>query len=309
MAAEHLSDPGVGLDGLDSDLGLQAGRALGNMCEDAHYIAMNTEARKQNAGGSKKQRTSLRKDVQEAIDRAWPDGLVELSFDPDESYFCEVHLKLSQAFQRIPHAQLLQEREAEGGPIWWDNSDPEEDPPDEHKRARSYHLFFVSPEDAAFRFETEAEGIAEREFMTEEFDEAGWGEDPVMCSIAGSGRTGWVVAVSLAAPFAVIELCDVISYEDGSTTEAVIESYAETEGGKQIDAEEHFRKTHDAHAYQTLVKLRAKISAILEKRGITVLPAEEWRKPVPGLSGGEDTIPGIAGKQVRVLDAFFFEEL
>src|SRR6185369_16484581 len=129
---------------------------LGNMCEEAHHIAMNTEARKQNAGGPKKQRTSLRRDVQEAIDRAWPDGLVELSFDPDESYFCEVHPKLSQAFQRIPHAQLLQEREAEGGPIWWDNSDPEEDPPDEHKRAHSYHLFFVSPEDAAFRFETEA---------------------------------------------------------------------------------------------------------------------------------------------------------
>jgi hypothetical protein len=72
----------------------------------------------------------LRRDVQEAIDRAWPDGLVELSFDPDESYFCEVHPKLSQAFQRIPNAQVLQEREAAGGPIWWDNSDPEEDPPD-----------------------------------------------------------------------------------------------------------------------------------------------------------------------------------
>jgi hypothetical protein len=28
------------------------------------------------------------------------------------------------------------------------------------------------------------------------------------------------------------------------TIEGVIESYAETEGGKQIDAEEHFRKTH-----------------------------------------------------------------
>ena len=158
------------------------------------------------------------------------------------------------------------------------SSDPEEDPPDEHKRAHSYHLFFVSPEDAAFRFETEAEGIAEPEFMTEEFDEAGWGEDPVMCPIAGSGRTGWVVAVSLVAPFGVIELSDVISYEDGSTTEAVIESHAETEGGKQIDAEEHFRKARDAHAYQTLVKLRAKISAKLEKRGITVLPAEEWRE-------------------------------
>jgi len=279
-----------------------------NMGEEAHYIAMNAKARKQNAGSPKTQRASLRKDVQEAIDRAWPAGLVELSFDPDESYFCEVNPKLSQALRRIPHAQLLQEREAEGRPIWWDNSDPEEDPPDEHKHARSYHLFFISPEDAAFRFEAEAEGIAEPEFMTEEFAEAGWGEDPVMCPIAGSGRTGWVVAVSLVAPFAVIELCDVTSYEDGSTTEAEFEAYAKTEDGKQIDAEQHFRKTHDAQPYQTLVKLRARISDILQKRGITVLPAEEWRKPVPGLRGGEDTIPGIESKEVRVLDAFFFEE-
>ncbi len=269
---------------------------------------MNAKARKQNAGSPTTQRTGLRKDVQEAIDRAWPDGLVDLSFDPDASYFYEVHPRLSQAFRRIPHAQLLQEREAEGSPIWWDNSDPEEDPPDERECARSYHLFFISPEDAAFRFETEAEGIAEPEFMSEEFAEAGWGEDPVMRAIAGSGRTGWVVAVSLVAPFAVIELCDVTSYEDGSTTEAVIEAYAETDDGKQIDAKEHFRKTHDAQPYQTLVKLRAKISDILQKRGITVLPAEEWRKPVPGLRGGEDTIPGIERKEVRVLDAFFFEE-
>src|SRR5260370_4404858 len=100
-------------------------RALGNMCEEAHYIAMNTEARKQNAGGPKKQRTSLRRDVQEAIDRAWPDGLVEPSFDPDESYFCEVHPKLAQAFHRIPHARLLQEFEAERGPIWRDTSEPD----------------------------------------------------------------------------------------------------------------------------------------------------------------------------------------
>jgi hypothetical protein len=48
---------------------------------------------------------------------------------------------------------------------------------------------------------------------------------------------------------------------------------------------------------------------ILEKRGIAVLPAKEWRKAVPGWRGGEDTIPGIEGKEVRVLDAFFFEEL
>ena len=55
--------------------------------------------------------------------------------------------------------------------------------------------------------------------------------------------------------------------------------------------------------------MRAKIGAILEKCGITVLPAEEWRKPVPGLRGGEDTLMGIQGRAVRVLDAFFFEDI
>ena len=55
--------------------------------------------------------------------------------------------------------------------------------------------------------------------------------------------------------------------------------------------------------------MRAKIGVILEKCGITVLPAEEWRKPVPWLRGGEETLVGIEGRPVRVLDAFFFEEL
>ena len=271
---------------------------------------MRTKAQKRSTGSLQKQNAGLRKDVQEAMDRVWPDGIVEMSFDPDESYFCGVHLKLQRAFHRIPHAQLLQEREAEGGPMWWDNSDPEEDPPDEQRRSRSYHLFFVSPEGAAFTFETEAEGIAELEFMTEEFEEAGWEEGPPVCRIPGKGRTGWVVALSLVAPFAVIELGDVTTYEDGSTTEAEIESCVQTEDGERIDdPEEHFRKAKGAKAYQILVKLCAEISDILEKRGITVLPAEEWRKPVPGFRGGEDTIPGIEGRSIRVLDAFFFEEM
>ena len=271
---------------------------------------MSTKARKRNAGRPQKHNAGLRKDVQEAMDRAWPDGIVEMSFDAEESYFCEVHPKLQRAFHRIPHAQLLQEREAEGGPVWWDDSDREEDPPDEHMHSRSYHLFFVSPEGESFTFETEAEGIAEPEFMTEEFEAAGWGEGPPVSRIPGKGRTGWVVAVSLLVPFAVIELGDVTTYEDGSTTDAEIESCVQTEDGERIDdPEEHFRKAKGAQAYQILGKLRAEISEILEKRDITVLPAEEWRKPVPGLHGGEDTIPGIEGRSIRVLDAFFFEEM
>jgi hypothetical protein len=253
--------------------------------------------------------SGLRKDVREALDRLWPEGLVEMPFDSDESYFCSVHLKLQRAFHRIPHAQLLQEREPAGGPIWWDGSDPDEDPPDEQLRSRSYHLFFVSPEGEPFTFDAEAEGITEPEFMTEEFEEAGWGEGPPVGRIPGSGSTGWVVAVSLLEPWAVIGLGDVITYDDGSTTDAEIEGYCETADGKRIDPEGLFRATHDAEAYQGLVKLRAQISNILEKYGIAVLPAEEWRKAVPWLRGGEDTIPGIEGRAIRVLDAFFFEEL
>jgi len=273
-------------------------------------LVMSTKARKAKASSHRgTQSRGLRRDVQEAIDRVWPDGIVELSFDSDESYFYEVYSKLSRAFRRIRDGRLVQEREADGGPIWWDQSDPEEDPPDEIERSRSYHLFFISPEGKAFTFETEAEGFAESEFMTEEFEEAGWGEDPPVIQIPGIGRTGWVVAVSLVAPFAVIELGDVVAFEDGSTTEAAVESHEETADGEPIIPEEHFQKSRGARAYKTLVSLRAKISGILEKCGITVLPAEEWRKPAPWLRGGEDTLIGVEGKTIRVLDAFFFEEL
>jgi hypothetical protein len=81
-------------------------------------------------------------------------------------------------------------READGGPVWWEESDPEEDPPDEIERSRSYHTFFVSPDGEGFTFETEAEGVAEPESMTDDFAEAGWGGDPPVSRISGSGRTG-----------------------------------------------------------------------------------------------------------------------
>ena len=98
--------------------------------------------------------------------------------DLDESYFHAVHPKLSRAFHRIPRVQMLREREAEGRPIWWDESDPDEDPPDDLEHSGSYHVFFINPEGEAFTFDTEAEGITEPEFITEEFEEAGWGEGP-----------------------------------------------------------------------------------------------------------------------------------
>lgn len=101
--------------------------------------------------------SDLREDVREAIERAWPDGVVEMAFDSDESWFQDVHPKLASAIRHIKGTQLVHEREPEGGPAWFDDSDPEEDPPDDQEPSRSYHLFFVCPEGEAFNYETEIE--------------------------------------------------------------------------------------------------------------------------------------------------------
>ena len=270
---------------------------------------MSTRVRKHAGAHSARRDTSLRRDVQEAVDRIWPDGIVEMPLDPDESYFIELHPKLSRALSRIRNTDLVYEREADGGPVWWEESDREEDPPDEIERSRSYHTFFVSPDGDFFTFETEAEGITEPEFMTDDFAEAGWGEEPPVSRISGSGRTGCVVAVSLLAPFAVIELGDMVTFEDGNTMEPEIESYGQTEDGELIDPEQNFREVYSASAYKTILSLRAKIAGILEGFGITVLPAEEWRKPVPWLRASEETLIGLDGRAIRVLDTFFFESL
>jgi hypothetical protein len=232
-----------------------------------------------------------------------------MSLDPDESYFSELHPKLSRALRRIRNTRVVYEREADGGPVWWEESDAEEDPPDEIERSRSYHTFFVSPDGEDFTFETEAEGITEPEFMTDDFAEAGWGDEPPISRISGSGRTGWVVAVSLIAPFAVVELGDMVAFEDGSATESETESHGQTPHGELIDPGRNRREVYGARAHKTILSLREKIADILEGFGITVLPAEEWQKPAPWLRGTEETLIGLDGNAIRVLDAFFFESL
>jgi hypothetical protein len=51
-----------------------------------------------------------------SLERAWPNGVVEMTFDSDESWFRDVYPKLTSAIQRIRGARLVHEREPEGGP-------------------------------------------------------------------------------------------------------------------------------------------------------------------------------------------------
>jgi hypothetical protein len=249
----------------------------------------------------------LRDDVREAIERAWPDGVVEMAIDSEESWFTVVYPKLASALRRIRGAQLVQEQEPHPEPAWFHDSDDEDEedfPPDDLEPSRSYHLFFVCPEGEAFSYATEIETFAEPDWDRDED-----GSESAREVVAGTGRTGWSVGVSLLAPFAVITLSDMSTFKDGSSSEPSLEPQAFTETGQRIDPEAEFRKSKGEQAFQVLMKLRDRICGILDKYGVVVLPEAEWLKPVAWLRADEAVFAGTAGEPIRVLDAFFFEGL
>jgi hypothetical protein len=231
----------------------------------------------------------LRKDVEEAIGRLWPDGMVTMNVDYEDSWFLAVQPKLARAWNRLKGAQLIFEREAEGGPIWRPASDPDQEPPGERAANRSYHLYFVVPDGVRFEFTTEMEDNI----------------DGRIEKVHGNGQTGWCVAVSLLAPFAVITLGERIAYENGDVMEPTLESYLETIEGDPIDPEQHFREMVAEEAFSHLTAVRRKIVGTLEKLGVTVLPQEEWKKRVSKSRVGD----GPSREPVRVLDALFYEEV
>jgi len=183
------------------------------------------------------------------------------------------------------------------------SNEDEDDPPPECEHSRSYHLFFLSPAGDDFAFTSETEDY----ISLDDYDEE---TEPSAVTIAGESRVGWTVAVSLVAPFAVIALSEMTTFDNGTGSEPSIETFAETADGVGIaDPESHFRKHAGERAFAVLAKLRSKLEGVLEKRGIALLPELEWSKPVPWLRGSEDTFLDSCGGPVRVLDAFFFEEL
>lgn len=229
-----------------------------------------------------------RKDIQEAIERLWPNGLVELSVDYEDSWFVKLQPKLTRALRSLKGSQLLFEREAEGDPVWWPESDPDQAPPDECAPDRSYHLYFIVPDGVAFEFITESEDYVDGSIET----------------VHGAGQTGWCVAVSLMAPFAVITLGERIEYDNGDTVEPALESPLETIEGTAIDPVEHFRGMVAKEAFSQLMALHSKIAKVLEKYAISVLPEEEWKKRVPGMRASD----GVSTQApLRVMDTLFFE--
>lgn len=255
----------------------------------------------------------IRPDVAEAIENLWPEGVVDFApvFDSEESYFYDVEGKLGRALRKVSGGKLLFERSAEPEPDsgGWDDEDDEYPPePNRGDENRSYHLYFLSPPGKEFEHTREIE-IADYdnyyEDLNEEFDEDAaqefWENNPPERLVSGRAWTGWTVAVSCLAPYAVITLGEYAEYDECPPDEPEIEPGVFNESGEQVDLEEDFRRRKGGKPYAALVKLRERIVAALEKNGISVLPREEWTKPVPGLTT-------MAEEQARVLDALFYED-
>jgi len=247
----------------------------------------------------------LREDVRQAIERAWPDDLIEMPSAFEESWFDGAEAHLGRDLRRIKGIGWFHEHEPEGLPLSTDSED--EEYPAESEHSRSYHLFFLSPAGDEFAFAAETEDYVE----PDDYDEESMEEPDFLVEIvAGRGRVGWTVAVSLVAPFALITLSEMTTFDNGTVSEPNIEAHAETDDGMRVtDPEAHFREQAGEEAFAVLAQLRAKLAGILEKREITVLPETEWRKPVPWLRGDEEVFVGASGEPLRVLDAFFFEGL
>ena len=77
-------------------------------------------------------------DIAAAIQQAWPDGVIEMPCDEDESWFGDAYPKLQSAFEQIKDSTLLHEREPEGAPLWPITDAGDDDPAYECEPSRSY---------------------------------------------------------------------------------------------------------------------------------------------------------------------------
>ena len=235
--------------------------------------------------------TELPKHLADAIRDAWPDGVIDVSVDRDDAPFWDVYQKLKAALSRFRRSAIFFEREPEGGPRWDETSNPDEDPPDWHDASRSYGLFFVSSIDERLRFETD----------TNEPDEEG-----IERRFQGEGRIGYVVAVSIVAPLAVVALDQMEVFENGSRSEPDVEPHIFDLDGRKVDPEDHYREFVDEAGFTVLKGLRAEIVRVLGRFAVAVIPEGDLERSVRWLRASEDV---VVGEPISVRDAFFFRSV
>ncbi len=241
----------------------------------------------------KPKNTDIRKDMVDAIKKAFPNDIVDWPIDFEESYFAEIYPNLQTKLSQIKGATLKYERDPRGGTRWAATSEPDEDRPDWCENSYSYHLFFVSLTDDKYEYIVE---------------DARPEDDDVLQRTEGVGLIGCAVAVSLFAPFAVIALSSMELYDDGGYSRPDIDPQIFTVEGAPFEMEAYFNEMMGEEALRALQSLRTKIITLLGSLEILILPDEEARKPVKWLQAEKEAFIGkkATGKDITVKDAFFF---
>ena len=228
------------------------------------------------------------KNLAAAIKRCWPRGVVE-EFPTDESYFHEIRYQIERDLGSISGASLVWQTEEvrSGG---WEDDNPDE-PPLHDSEFQSYHLFFVSPIGEEFRFEDET--IADDP------------EDGTQTTYPGEGRFGLALTISLAAPFAAINVSTYSAFEDGAMAcpDLTTSLFWDDETGEVISANEYHRNWLGSEMFLKLETLRQDVVSIMASHRISVLDESVLDLPVKGLRAGQEV---FLEKSLRARDAFFF---
>ena len=210
-------------------------------------------------------------------------------FATDESYFHEIHHQVEQDLSGISGASLVWQTEQPPSANWDD--DNLDEPSLYDFEWQSYHVFFVSPNGDEFRFEAETIG-----------DDP---EDETQTTYPGEGRYGLALSISLAGPFAAINVSSCSWFEDGgiAAPDLTFPFFWAEETGEPASGNKYHRDLLGQEMFQKLEMLRQEVVSIMASHRISVLDESVLDLPAKGLRADADV---FLGKPFRVRDAFFF---
>jgi hypothetical protein len=235
--------------------------------------------------------------IAKLIKKAWPDGIVDMPMDEDESYFWDIYDNLKAKISKLPGASMLHESWQSPRISSIDDDDDDEDEDwfgaVSQEPSRSYHLFALRPQP---RIELQADDLqddAESEFDADGFDEP---------EVIGSSL-GFLLAVSLVAPVAIVMeyVMDETEYGTDASPPLALPCTFDPEG---TTVEPDYSSDLSADDRKRAGAIRQRLVRVAENTGLLVLPFDQRQKTVPGLRAGSEA---FLNEPITVETAFFFE--
>jgi hypothetical protein len=247
--------------------------------------------------------------IAKLIKKAWPDGIVDMPIDEDESYFWDIYDNLRAKISKLPGASMLHESWPSPQTSSIDDDDADEDWLDKvfQEPSRSWHLFALRPqtrielpmnleEDPGEADDFQADDSqddAQSEFDTEGFDEP---------AVIGSSL-GFLLAVSLVAPVAIVMEYVMDETEYGTDASPPLALPCAFDSEDKI-VEPDYSSDLSADDRKRAGAIRQRLVRVAEKTGLLVLPFDQRQETVPGLHAGSEA---FLNEPITVQTAFFFE--